>query len=98
MGPVSSEPFRINIYRNGPRMHFQLSLESTLISQPASVDSKPLTAKPKPFRCNTYKKHRGGPHYCYIANPKIEDFDSSPGHGTRITGHGYLPALSFGAN
>src|ERR1700737_4791175 len=26
---------------------------------PVSVDSKPLTSNAKPFRCNTYEKHRG---------------------------------------
>src|SRR6266849_794341 len=54
-------------------------LDATLLSIPASVDSKWFTDHINPFRCNTYKKHRGG------AGVQSLGFTE---HGTLVTGHG----------
>ena len=52
-------------------------LDATLMDLPASVANKRLTTWLKPFRCNTYKKHRGRrchgvplvvPLYRYVAS------------------------------
>jgi len=54
-------------------------LESALLSLLASVDSKWLTAQANPFRCNTYKNHRGGDGVQSLGFTE---------HGTLVTGHG----------
>ncbi|SRR5229473_7676314 len=66
--------------RNRPRPS---PLESALLSLLASVDSKWFTAQANPFRCNTYKNHRGGDGVQSLGF--TEHVARGTGHGTRIT-------------
>jgi len=58
-------------------------LDATLLSIPASVDSKWFTDHINPFRCNTYKKHRGGAGVQSLGFTEHAAPDT--GHGTRST-------------